>query len=161
MITKSLQDKKNGFTVVELIVIIVVIGILASISIVGYSGLQGRSRDAERKADIESIQSVLETYRDQTGKYPSQADAITNGVTFFTANRLAEAALVTPTAADGVTSSLQWTATPTIDTYGYQSFKVDNSACLLSTDTCTKYSLRYRAENGGALTTILSKYGQS
>jgi Tfp pilus assembly protein PilE len=153
--------RKNGFTVVELIVIIVVIGILAGISIVGYSGLQERSRDAERKADIESIQSVLETYRDQTGEYPNQEQAITNGETFFDDQRLTEAALVAPKATSGTTSSLIWGATTDVAEYGYQSFKGDGTDCLTAPDLCTKYSLSYKPETNLTVLTILSKYGQS
>lgn len=156
--TRSLS---SGFTVVELIVVIVVIGILAGVSIVGYSGLQGRARDNERKADIETIQSVLETYRDQTGQYPNRSQAITNATTFFADQRLPEAALVAPGAAAGTTLSLIWGATADSASYGYQSLKSDNTGCLINSDTCTKYTLTYKAEMNSTVVTILSKYGQS
>lgn len=56
--------KKNayGFTIVELLIVIVVIGILATVSIVSYSGIQARARDTRRAQDIANIKHALITY---------------------------------------------------------------------------------------------------
>lgn len=64
--------RKNtiGFTIVELIIVIVVIGILAAITIVSYSSAQGRSRDTQRQTDIQNIAKALELYYADNGYYP-------------------------------------------------------------------------------------------
>jgi prepilin-type N-terminal cleavage/methylation domain-containing protein len=54
---------QKGFTIVELIVIIVVIGILAGIGIVSYNGAQSRAHDVSVQSDLESIAGELEAYR--------------------------------------------------------------------------------------------------
>ena len=62
MVMKWAKYKNNGFTIVELLVVIVVIGILAAIVIVAYNGVQQRSRDAIRAQDIAGIKRELSLY---------------------------------------------------------------------------------------------------
>ncbi len=64
-------QKQAGFTIVELLIVIVVIGILASITIVSFNGVQSRARDTRRSADIHSVQGALELYKLDNGVYPS------------------------------------------------------------------------------------------
>lgn len=66
----DLHKNKNGFTLVELLIVIVVIAILAAISIVAYSNIQQRARNSIRAQDITSIQKALELYRAEHGQYP-------------------------------------------------------------------------------------------
>lgn len=61
---------RKGFTIVELLIVIVVIGILAAITIIAYNGIQTRARDAKRTADISSIQKAVELYKADNGFYP-------------------------------------------------------------------------------------------
>lgn len=62
--------KQRGFTIVELLIVIVVIGVLASITIVAYNGIQKRGRDAQRATDISNILKSLEAYKAINGVYP-------------------------------------------------------------------------------------------
>lgn len=64
-------QKQNGFTIVELLIVIVVIGILAAITIVAFNGVQQRGRDAQRKSDINSIAKALEVYYLDKGYFPA------------------------------------------------------------------------------------------
>jgi prepilin-type N-terminal cleavage/methylation domain-containing protein len=61
---------QKGFTIVELLIVIVVIAILATISIVAYNGVQGRARDAKRQGDMSHIIKLLELYHADNGGYP-------------------------------------------------------------------------------------------
>jgi prepilin-type N-terminal cleavage/methylation domain-containing protein len=61
------QNKQRGFTIVELLIVIVVIGILAAITIVAYNGVSQRSRDASRAQDIEGIKKALLLYQTDHG----------------------------------------------------------------------------------------------
>ena len=64
------QSYSRGFTIVELLIVIVVIGILAAITIVAYNGIQTRARDAKRQDDITTITKALELYYIDHGSYP-------------------------------------------------------------------------------------------
>ena len=64
-------EYRKGFTIVELLIVIVVIAILAAITVVAYNGIQERARDADRKSGITSLQKALELYHIDNGGYPS------------------------------------------------------------------------------------------
>lgn len=65
------KTNTKGFTIVELLIVIVVIAILAAITIVAYNGIQGRARDSQRVADMQSIVKALELYKTTNGSYPA------------------------------------------------------------------------------------------
>ena len=67
------KNKKNGFTIVELLIVVVVIAILASITIVSYNGIQSKSRFAKTRSDIASLQKYIESYNVVNGSYPTTA----------------------------------------------------------------------------------------
>ncbi|HJP81311.1 MAG TPA: prepilin-type N-terminal cleavage/methylation domain-containing protein [Candidatus Saccharimonadales bacterium] len=60
----------SGFTLVELLVVIAVIAVLASIVIVAYNGISMRARNVRIQSDIEGVQKLIETYRVTHGSYP-------------------------------------------------------------------------------------------
>ena len=67
------MHKRNGyhaakaFTIVELLIVIVVIAILASVSVVAYTGMQNRAKDAQRAQDLSSIYKALVMYDTANG----------------------------------------------------------------------------------------------
>jgi prepilin-type N-terminal cleavage/methylation domain-containing protein len=65
--TKAWAREQTGFTIVELLIVVVVIGILAAITIVAYSNVQVNARDADRKQDIASIKKMLLIYQAENG----------------------------------------------------------------------------------------------
>lgn len=67
---KNRVSIKAGFTIVELLIVVVVIAILASITVVGYSGISSRSRDSVRASDVRNIKNALEMYKADAGVYP-------------------------------------------------------------------------------------------
>ena len=60
-----------GFTMVELIVVVIVISILAAIIYVAYNGIQEESRDSKRANDMVVLSNQLEKYFDKNGIYPT------------------------------------------------------------------------------------------
>ena len=65
-----MRKTTSGFTIVELLIVIVVIAILAAISIVAYNGIQARARDNIRYQDVKAITKALELYKVDNGNYP-------------------------------------------------------------------------------------------
>lgn len=76
--TASYSVLSRGFTVVELLVVIVVIGILSTIGVVTYSGIQDRSREASVASELKHASSSLALYYTQNQKFPP--DLATAGV---------------------------------------------------------------------------------
>jgi type II secretion system protein G len=64
------RTKNPGFTIVELLIVVVVIGILAAIVIVAYNGIQTTARDNVRKADLKTLATAIESYYAVNGNYP-------------------------------------------------------------------------------------------
>lgn len=65
------HSRQYGFTIVELLIVIVVIAILASITIVAFQGVQQRARDSRRVTDVNSLTKSLELYKTTFGQYPN------------------------------------------------------------------------------------------
>ncbi len=65
---------QRGFSIVEVLVVIAVIGILAGIVLVALNTTRTRARDAIRKQDVRSIMTLLEAYRVTHGRYPISRD---------------------------------------------------------------------------------------
>ena len=65
-----------GFTMIELLIVIAVIGILASLFITNYPSTQTSARDARRLSDIKQYQTAVESYANRnSGFYPSYTTA--------------------------------------------------------------------------------------
>lgn len=61
---------KQGFTIVELLIVIVVMAILAVISVAAYSSMQEQARSSALKSDFAQIKKKLSLYRVEHGRYP-------------------------------------------------------------------------------------------
>ncbi len=61
---------KKGFTLLELLIVMVIIGFLITMSGLAYQGSLVKARDARRKDDLRNIQVALETYKNVNGHYP-------------------------------------------------------------------------------------------
>lgn len=140
----------KGFTIVELLIVIVVIGILAAIVIVAFNGVQSRARDSERVTEIKNIQKKLEVYFAEKGHYPNSAQMM--NATFRNEMGLSTAAL-TPTG--GSALAYCWATDP--NRYCYVARRAapvgGNWDCIGTTDpeeTCVSYTLSYRLEDDPA-----------
>jgi len=68
------KNKQSGFTIVELLIVVVVIAILAAITIVAYNGIQRNARDTIRIDKISKIAKALEMYKIDNNQYPAILD---------------------------------------------------------------------------------------
>ena len=70
--TRNIKLNK-GFTIVELLVVIVVIGILAAITMVSYTGVTDKANLAANQSNASSIQQAADTYYAENQVYPTAA----------------------------------------------------------------------------------------
>lgn len=73
-----MKKSTSGFTIVELLIVIVIIGILAAITIVAYNGVQNRANDTAIQGDLRNIAGKASEFNVLNGRYPQNyADMIT------------------------------------------------------------------------------------
>ena len=62
----------KGFTLIEMLMVVAIIGILASSILIGLSGARSKARDTRRITDLKNAQTALELYYSKYGVYPSR-----------------------------------------------------------------------------------------
>ena len=85
---QKLLKKQEGFTLLELLIVIVIIGILAVLIVPNLASGPQRARDSQRKSDLRNIKTALETYYNDKNGYPAAATVgadLTNGGTYLKA----------------------------------------------------------------------------
>lgn len=144
---KLLDSKKSsGFTIVELLIVIVVIGILATLVIVTFTGQQQKARDAQRRTDINAIASHVSAYYADKGYYPTAADL--NNATWRSNNAKGfdPEALKDPKATGGDIG----TAAATGNQYGYVVTGCTTADPSSDANACTGYTLTAHLEADGS-----------
>lgn len=138
----SLKHRSQGFTIVELLIVIVVIGILAAIIITAYTGIQAKARNGKRTTDIQAIQTQLEGFYSTNGYYPSLTDL--DSATWRATNMqsLDKIALVDPSAScDPATVSTCVAAAAAAKTYSYAVKDSSGASCETTDVNCAQYIL--------------------
>lgn len=135
---KRWANGRRGFTIVELLIVIVVIAILAAITIVAYNGVQAKARDNVRSSDAKTIVKALELYYADKGYYPNGTNytpgstAINSGWSTTADGSWANlAAALAPYVSDLPTPPGNASSTPAINggnSYDYFGFK-DSAYC--------------------------------
>src|SRR3990167_7120228 len=143
----KINKRQQGFTIVELLIVIVVIGILAALVITTFTGIQQKARNTERQTDIKAIHGQVEAYYAQNVVYPTLGNL--NDSTWRAANMkgLDADALKDP---KGAAQTL--VAAPVADAYAYAVFATDGvTACdnVAPATECAVYTLTATNEGGG------------
>jgi len=152
----SLKKSNKGFTIVELLIVIVVIGILALLVITTYSGIQQKARNSKRQTDLQSLQTQLEAFFSQNGYYPNLTDM--NSASWLDTNMksLDQNALIDPSNATQ-SKTLLGSASTTAKQYQYVATDSSGNTCdgaSPADQSCAKYTLtaNYEGTVNGATT---------
>lgn len=71
-----------GFTLIEILIVITIIGVLAALILTNFVGVRERGRDGKRKSDLKQIQTALEIYRADRASYPTTSSFPSCGSSF-------------------------------------------------------------------------------
>lgn len=155
--------KLRGYTIVELIIVITIMGILLSLGTVSMLNSQASGRDSERKADIDAIALHLENLylsgnadkSFNSGRYPSTAELGTNPASYL---RDIDPKSLDAPPASGVSdliyasdTNIPTTSATSIDKYMYQPLYLNGSTwqiCTAAIQECRKFVLYAKLENG-------------
>jgi prepilin-type N-terminal cleavage/methylation domain-containing protein len=149
------SQKQQGFTVIELMIVTVLLIILATIVGLTYSGVQTKNRNSERQSTIDTIQGQMEAYYAQYNKYPTLANL--NDGNWRSKN--------TKSLDNNVLQDPRWSASnkqctntdagkaiaanqPAINCYSYQVTSSDAGACDNIKTDCAHYTLTANLEGG-------------
>jgi prepilin-type N-terminal cleavage/methylation domain-containing protein len=136
---KNLRKKESGFTIVELLIVIVIIGILAALVIVAYTGIQNRAKTTRANTNATALQKKLEAYyADDTlgnGVYPLTSATVTSmGGTASIAGTGIVVSATAPINGNGQTNLQYWTCSAG---QGYQIKYFDYTTGVISTNVLT------------------------
>lgn len=164
------MNQRSGFTIIELIIVMFVIGILLTLGVVNLKSTQIASRDSERRIDVDTIAIQLERYYssgDNKGTYPSTAlttsqatmqDALDNiDIDSITAPNVELATMTFISATNATQTTAGVTPQPTVDQYVYQPIKTGGTLCT-GTESCRKYNIYYRTEADNEIHLVTSKH---
>lgn len=150
----ELNPSSRGFTIVELLIVIVIIGILAAITIVAYNGIQQRAIASSLQSDLNNAVKTLKLYQVDYGVYPTSIDPTTYCPTPADANYCLKAS----SGISFVNYSPNNGANPptfTLNarhTNGTQFYASDSIAAGSSSDTFTMATITGTARTGSTLT---------
>jgi len=65
------NQRSLGFTLIELIIVMAILGLLATVGLASFRSSQIKGRDAQRKNDLGQLQRGLEAYYNDKGQYPA------------------------------------------------------------------------------------------
>lgn len=139
---KTIKNSR-GFTIVELLIVIVVIGILAALVLNSFRGVQERARDTKRRTDVNAQAGQLEVYYTDHGGYPVFTGEI-NTDSWIQGN-LKGADLNAWRAPNQSANSMVNSATPDKDHYGYVPLQ-DDGTTACTTEPCAKFKLYWYSE---------------
>jgi prepilin-type N-terminal cleavage/methylation domain-containing protein len=153
----QLRSTQSGFTLIELVIVIIILGILLTVVGTTYRGVQAKNRNSQRETAVTTLQGGLETYYAETSMYPTLADL--NNASWVAAHMhdTPTSALRDPSWSTSVKSCTSNSHSVLIDhpamgCYSYQPVSNDGSACDNVKKICAHYTLTADLEGGSRFT---------
>lgn len=152
------QRAQDGFTLIELVIVILILGILITVVATTYRGVQARNRNSSRETNITALQGSLEAYYAQTSTYPTLSELNTPSWVSGHLRDIKPSTLRDPrwsTKVKTCTTGSQSVIVnhPAMDCYSYQPIANNGSACDNSAQKiCAHYTLTAELEGGGKYT---------
>lgn len=144
-----MKKSTNGFTIIELIIVITIISILTALGAYAFNRVQATARDSDRSTKTTAITEALEKYYNQNGEYPSCA-TMTQSPTIIVSDilkGLKPEVFTTPKASSGTNSIICTDISgPGDDVFAY----IINSN--------SKIELKYRSEITGGVISLASRH---
>jgi type IV pilus assembly protein PilE len=149
----------GGFTIIEILVVVAVIGILATISLVGFNRYQTSARDSQRSSRATILAEALEKYYDKNGEYPSCPSLTGSAETVSTSvlPGLDSKTLVTPRATSGTTNSIKCEDLSNMTQPDLFAYVGDGSDTCTNGSSCLQFTLKYKEESSGLIIPITSR----
>lgn len=139
--------RQGGFTTIEIVLVLVVIGVLAALVITTRAGVQQNQRDSERQRDIKELRDGLEGYFANANQYPTLANLNDDN---WRATNLK--ALEPNVFQDPSGKSNKLVDKPAADVYTYSVTSASGAPCGSAATPCTQYTLTATLEGGGTYT---------
>lgn len=145
--------REAGFTLIELLIVTIIVGVLATLVGMTYSGVQTDNRNTDRQTSVKTLQSFLETYYAQHDQYPTYDNLADAGWRKANLKDLSADAFRDPSWSSKIkdcTVEDQPVAsqTPTAKCFSYQVSTSDGSACDNDKAPCAQYTLTATLEGG-------------
>lgn len=160
-ITRVIPIKnKSGFTVIELIIVIIVIAILTAIIFATHNGIEVKTRNNTRQTDINYIQDELELYASQNGHFPSLKDINSSSWRDKNLPGFDTSKMIDPSS-NFTTLNVTLAAMPAPKVYSYQVEDSNGNPCETDDTTCSQYTLTatYEGKVNGATTYVKKNEG--
>lgn len=147
------HQREQGFTLIELLVVSIIVGILATLVAMTYSGVQAKNRNSNRQTNVNALQSQLETYYAEKTKYPSLAELNSPSWRQQNLKKTPEVSVADPQWNDKVKGCTTdgktvFASNPAAKCYSYQATTTDGSPCVAAPVDCTQYTLTAVFEGG-------------
>ena len=143
----KVHKEESGFTIIELMVVILIIGFLSFLLIVNASSFNQKERNNERQNDIKALHLQLEAYFAQNAKYPTLANM--NDANW---RKTALKSMENDWLKDPKGDKEELVDKPTKNIYAYEVKAADNTPCDNTTKDCTQYVLTATLEGSGTFT---------
>ncbi|HRQ86848.1 MAG TPA: fibronectin type III domain-containing protein, partial [Candidatus Saccharibacteria bacterium] len=156
--------RSAGITIVELLTVIVVVGILATIATIGFGTYQANTRDVQRAASATAISEALEKYFEDNGEYPgcSKIEADGLSVVTDTLKGLDQQALLIPSADPSISNYIKCGDSElSVEGDDYFEYVGDDTSTCQEGPACLTYTLRYKSEVDGAVDSISARHDVS